>query len=120
MIIAMPARMSGLSRRWPTRRAGPVTTTRCGSQRMIRAPIETSLSTKNIRLSNIFSKTSSIPAHWVAATMVVDGVYLVARLVPVFAMSVPGALHVVAYIGVISAMIAAVIAPKVTSGTELR
>ena len=45
-----------------------------------------------------------------AATMVVAGVYLVARLFPVFALSVPGALHVVAYIGVISAMIAAVIA----------
>ena len=62
--IAIPARMSGLSIRCPTRRAGPVTTARCGSQRMIRAPI-TSLSTKNSRLSNIFSKISTVPIAWV-------------------------------------------------------
>ena len=31
-----------------------------------------SLSTKKSRDSNIFSKTSSMPAHWVAVTMVVD------------------------------------------------
>lgn len=45
-----------------------------------------------------------------AATMVVAGVYLVARLFPVFAISVPGALHVVGYVGALSALIAAVIA----------
>ena len=52
--------------------AGPVTTTRCGSQRMIRAPIETSLSTKNRRLSNIFSKTSTVPRACVAATTAIE------------------------------------------------
>jgi NADH-quinone oxidoreductase subunit L len=45
-----------------------------------------------------------------AATMVVAGVYLVARLFPVFALSAPEALDVVAYIGVLSALLAAVIA----------
>jgi NADH-quinone oxidoreductase subunit L len=45
-----------------------------------------------------------------AATMVVAGVYLVARLFPVFALSAPDALQMVAYVGVISALIAAVIA----------
>ena len=45
-----------------------------------------------------------------AATMVVAGVYLVARLFPVFAISAPGALHVVGYVGALSALFAAVIA----------
>src|SRR6185369_8445370 len=45
-----------------------------------------------------------------AATMVVAGVYLVARLFPVFAISAPDALHVVAYVGAISALLAAIIA----------
>lgn len=45
-----------------------------------------------------------------AATMVVAGVFLVARLFPVFAMSDPAALQVVAAVGVFSAMLAAVIA----------
>ena len=45
-----------------------------------------------------------------AATMVVAGVYLVARLFPVFALSSPPALDVVAYVGVLSAFLAAVIA----------
>ena len=45
-----------------------------------------------------------------AATMVVAGVYLVARLFPVFALSAPDALNLVAYVGAISAVIAAVIA----------
>ena len=49
-----------------------MTTARCGSQRMIRAPIETSLSTKNRRLSNIFSKTSTVPVACVAATTAID------------------------------------------------
>ncbi len=44
-----------------------------------------------------------------AATMVVAGVFLVARLFPVFQMS-PPAMEVVAYTGIFSAMIAAVIA----------
>jgi NADH-quinone oxidoreductase subunit L len=45
-----------------------------------------------------------------AATMVVAGVFLVARLFPVFALSAPGALDIVAYIGAFSALFAAVIA----------
>lgn len=45
-----------------------------------------------------------------AATMVVAGVYLVGRLFPVFAISCPAALDVVAYVGVFSSMFAAVIA----------
>ena len=45
-----------------------------------------------------------------AATMVVAGVFLVARLFPVFAISSPQALGIVAYVGAISALIAAIIA----------
>jgi NADH-quinone oxidoreductase subunit L len=45
-----------------------------------------------------------------AATMVVAGVFLVARLFPIFALSDPGALQVVMYTGVFSAFFAAVIA----------
>ncbi len=45
-----------------------------------------------------------------AATMVVAGVFLVARLFPVFAISAPNALSLVGYVGAISALIAAIIA----------
>ena len=45
-----------------------------------------------------------------AATMVVAGVYLVARLFPVFSLSAPGVLHLIAYVGAISALLAAIIA----------
>lgn len=45
-----------------------------------------------------------------AATMVVAGVYLVARLFPVFAISCPAALDLVMVIGVLSAILAALIA----------
>ncbi len=45
-----------------------------------------------------------------AATMVVAGVFLVARLFPVFAISSPNALSMVGYVGAVSALIAAVIA----------
>jgi NADH-quinone oxidoreductase subunit L len=45
-----------------------------------------------------------------AATMVVAGVFLVARLFPVFALACPGALDVVTAVGVFSAFLAAVIA----------
>lgn len=45
-----------------------------------------------------------------AATMVVAGVYLVARLFPVFAISAPQGLHVVAYVGAFSSLFAAIIA----------
>src|SRR6266550_1753630 len=39
---------------------------------MIRAPIETSLSTKNRRFSNIFSNTSTVPQAWVATATAID------------------------------------------------
>ncbi|MBC7690034.1 MAG: NADH-quinone oxidoreductase subunit L, partial [Aquabacterium sp.] len=45
-----------------------------------------------------------------AATMVVAGVFLVARLFPVLALSAPGALSLVGYVGILSSLIAAVIA----------
>jgi NADH-quinone oxidoreductase subunit L len=45
-----------------------------------------------------------------AATMVVAGVYLIARLFPVYALSAPGVLEGIMYIGAISALLAAVIA----------
>jgi NADH-quinone oxidoreductase subunit L len=45
-----------------------------------------------------------------AATMVVAGVFLVARLFPVFAISAPDALIIIGYIGVFTALFAAVIA----------
>ena len=45
-----------------------------------------------------------------AATMVVAGVFLVARLFPVFAISDPAALNIVAIVGATSALFAAVIA----------
>ena len=44
-----------------------------------------------------------------AATMVVAGVYLVARMFPIFRMS-GGAMHVITYVGIFSALFAAVIA----------
>lgn len=45
-----------------------------------------------------------------AATMVVAGVYLIARLFPVFAINDPAALELVAWVGAVSAIIAAIIA----------
>jgi NADH-quinone oxidoreductase subunit L len=45
-----------------------------------------------------------------AATMVVAGVYLVARLFPVYAFSGPAVLQVVLYVGALSALLAAIIA----------
>ena len=45
-----------------------------------------------------------------AATMVVAGVYLVARMFPIYAFSAPVALEVVAYIGAFSSLFAAIIA----------
>src|SRR5687768_10520169 len=45
-----------------------------------------------------------------AATMVVAGVFLVARLFPIFAISCPVALDIVAYVGAFSALLAALIA----------
>jgi NADH-quinone oxidoreductase subunit L len=45
-----------------------------------------------------------------AATMVVAGVYLVARMFPIYAIAAPAALEVVAYVGAFSSLFAAVIA----------
>lgn len=45
-----------------------------------------------------------------AATMVVAGVYLVARMFPIYALSAPVALNVVAWVGAFSSLFAAVIA----------
>ncbi len=45
-----------------------------------------------------------------AATMVVAGVYLVARLFPIYAIQCPGALDLVGVVGMASAMMAAIIA----------
>jgi len=45
-----------------------------------------------------------------AATMVVAGVYLVARLFPIYAISAPEGLQVVAYVGAFSSLFAAIIA----------
>lgn len=45
-----------------------------------------------------------------AATMVVAGVYLVARLFPIFSITVPGVLEIIGWVGAVSAIIAAIIA----------
>jgi NADH-quinone oxidoreductase subunit L len=45
-----------------------------------------------------------------AATMVVAGVFLVARLFPVYALSAPGVLHGIAWVGAITSLFAATIA----------
>lgn len=45
-----------------------------------------------------------------AATMVVAGVYLVAKLFLVYSLSCPGVLNVIAYVGVFSSLLAAIIA----------
>ncbi|HWS01745.1 MAG TPA: NADH-quinone oxidoreductase subunit L [Prolixibacteraceae bacterium] len=52
-----------------------------------------------------------------AATMVVAGVYLVARLFPVFALGGPAALEVVAWVGAFTSLFAAVIA---TTQTDIK
>jgi len=45
-----------------------------------------------------------------AATMVVAGVYLVARLFPIFSITTPAVLEIVGWVGAVSAIIAAIIA----------
>lgn len=45
-----------------------------------------------------------------AATMVVAGVYLVARMFPVYYFTAPEALHIIAWVGAISSLFAAIIA----------
>ena len=49
-----------------------MTTARCGSQRMILAPIETSLSVKNKRFSNIFSNINTVPNACVAIVNAIE------------------------------------------------
>ena len=68
----MPARMSGEDRRAPRSRRGPITIARCGSQIVISAPIEISLSTKNRRFSNIFSKIRTEPSDCVASATAIE------------------------------------------------
>ena len=70
--IAIPARMSGDSSVAARSREGPATNARCGSHSTMRAPMPTSLSTKNRRDSNIFSWMSTIPVHCVAVTSALD------------------------------------------------
>lgn len=45
-----------------------------------------------------------------AATMVVAGVYLVARMFPVYYFTAPEALHIIAWVGALSSLLAAIIA----------
>jgi NADH-quinone oxidoreductase subunit L len=52
-----------------------------------------------------------------AATMVVAGVYLVARMFPVYYFSAPEALHIIAWVGAFSSLFAAVIA---TTQTDIK
>ena len=49
-----------------------MTIARCGSQIVISAPIEISLSTKNRRFSNIFSKIRTEPSACVASATTID------------------------------------------------
>ncbi len=64
--IAIPARMSGESTRAARSRRGPTTIARCGSQIVIAAPINWSLSAKKRRFSNIFSWIRTEPSDWLA------------------------------------------------------
>ena len=52
-----------------------------------------------------------------AATMVVAGVYLVARLFPVYYFTAPEALHIIAWVGALSSLLAAIIA---TTQTDIK
>ncbi len=52
-----------------------------------------------------------------AATMVVAGVYLVARMFPVYYFAAPEALHIIAWVGAVSSLFAAVIA---TTQTDIK
>ena len=63
----------------------------------------------HIWLPNAMEGPTPVSALIHAATMVVAGVYLVARMFPVFSMSA-AAMHVVTYVGIFSALFAAVIA----------
>ena len=68
---AFPARISGETITAPRNEwyfSRPITVARCGSQRMILAPMSMSLSTKKRRLSNIFWWISTLPRACVANT----------------------------------------------------
>ena len=69
MTNAIPARTSGLVTTALFSRAGPFTTARWGSHRMMSAPILTSQSMKNMRVSYIFSWMRTAPRIWVEATV---------------------------------------------------
>ena len=71
MSMAMPARMSGLLMWIACSRDGPATRTRCGSHCTMCAPISIRRSTKYMRLSNIFSKNSTLPRACVARTIAI-------------------------------------------------
>ena len=70
--IAIPARMSGETSFAPRSRVAPLMTARCGSQRMMFAPIATSLSVKTRRFSNIFSNIRTAPSDCVASATAID------------------------------------------------
>ena len=53
-------------------RSRPITVARCGSHRMICAPISMSLAVKNKRLSNIFWWMRTLPLAWVAVTNTIE------------------------------------------------
>src|SRR5918997_4934271 len=72
MSIAIPARMSGDSRRSPRSCEGPVMIARCGSHIVMSAPISTSLSVKIMRFSNIHSWMSAEPEHCVASATAIE------------------------------------------------
>ena len=64
----------------------------------------------HIWLPDAMEGPTPVSALILAATMVVAGVYLVARMFPIYALSAPVALNVVAYVGAFSSLFAAIIA----------
>jgi NADH-quinone oxidoreductase subunit L len=64
----------------------------------------------HIWLPDAMEGPTPVSALFHAATMVVAGVYLVARMFPIYVFSAPVALEVVAYVGAFSSLFAAIIA----------